>query len=91
MCTCNSEFSQFFPSRQILLHKSSYNSGNNILALFNNLAQVQIATSKTILDIYHNKLAARVASWVAERLKNWAFSPLGGLLCPHIKKKDLAS
>ena len=29
----------------------SYNLGHNILALFNNLAQVRIATSKTILDI----------------------------------------
>ena len=28
-----------------------YNPGHNILALFNNLEQVQIATSKTILDI----------------------------------------
>ena len=27
------------------------NPGYNILALFNNLAQVRIATSKTILDI----------------------------------------
>ena len=44
-----------------------YNPGH-ILALFNNLAQVRIATSKTILDIYHNKLATRVASGVAKRL-----------------------
>ena len=36
------------------------------MALFNNLAQVQIVTSKTILDIYHNKLAKRIASRVAE-------------------------
>ena len=28
-----------------------YNPGHNVLALFNNLAQVGIATSKTILDI----------------------------------------
>ena len=28
-----------------------YNPGHNILALFNNLAQVRIATSKTMLDI----------------------------------------
>ena len=33
-----------------------YNPGHNILALFNNLAQVRIATSKTILDIHHEKL-----------------------------------
>ena len=36
------------------------------MALFNNLTQVQIVTSKTILDIYHNKLAKRIASRVAE-------------------------
>ena len=28
-----------------------YNRGHNISAIFNNLAQVQIATSKTIFDI----------------------------------------
>ena len=28
-----------------------YNPGHNILTLFNNLAQVRTATSKTILDI----------------------------------------
>ena len=31
---------------------SSYNPGHNILALFNNLAQVRIAKSKTIFDIW---------------------------------------
>ena len=30
---------------------SSYNPGHNVLAHFNNLPQVQIATSKTIIDI----------------------------------------
>ena len=30
---------------------TTYNPGHNTLALFNNLAQVGIATSKTILDI----------------------------------------
>ena len=49
--------------------KKIYNPGNNILTLFNNLAQVQIATSKTILDIQHNKLVTRGASRVAKRLK----------------------
>ena len=29
----------------------NYNPGHNILALFNNLVQVQMSTSKTILDI----------------------------------------
>ena len=57
--------------RNIFIQKLSrvwdYNPGNNILALFNNLAQVRIATSKTILDIKHNQLAARVASRVAGR------------------------
>ena len=45
------------------------NPGHNIWALFNNLAQVGIATSKTMLDIQYNKLGTRVASRVAERLK----------------------
>ena len=31
--------------------KMTYNPGHNILALFNNLADVLIPTSKTILDI----------------------------------------
>ena len=38
-----------------------YNPGRNISALFNNLAQVRIVTSKTILDIQYNKLGRRVA------------------------------
>ena len=42
--------------------------GHNILARFNNLAQVRIATSKTILDMQYNKLGTRVASR-AELLK----------------------
>ena len=49
---------------------SSYNPDHNILALFNNLAQVWITTSKTILDIYHSKLGAPVASPIAERLES---------------------
>ena len=32
-------------------HKLHYNPGHNILALLNNLAQVSITTSKTLLDI----------------------------------------
>ena len=28
-----------------------YNPGDNVFALFNNLSQVQVATSETILDI----------------------------------------
>ena len=41
-------------------YSNAYNPGH-ILTLFNNLAQVQIATSKTILDIYYNKLDTQVA------------------------------
>ena len=59
-----------------------YNPDLNILALFNNLAQIRIATSKTILDIKYNKLGTRVASRVAERLKKLGnirkMSNLGG-------------
>ena len=50
--------------------KFSDNPGHNVLALFNNLPQIWITTSKTILDIYHNKLGTRVASRVAKLLKS---------------------
>ena len=57
----------------ILLAKNKYkktiNPGHNVLALFNNLADVLIPASKTICDIYYNKLGIRVASRVFERLK----------------------
>ena len=46
-----------------------YNPGHNILILFNNLAQVWITASKTILDVWHNKRGTRVASRITERLK----------------------
>ena len=49
--------------------KFSDNPGHNILALFNNLAQVWITTSKTILDILHNKLDTQVFPRVVERIK----------------------
>ena len=59
---------------------SIYNLGHNILALFNNSAQVRIATSKTILDIYYNKLDTRgVALRVAERLKTQDLRKLGDI------------
>ena len=58
---------------------SIYNLGHNILALFNNLVQVRIATSKTILDIYYNKLDTRVASRVAKRLKTQDLRKLGDI------------
>ena len=35
----------------------SNNRGHNTLASFNNLAQVRITTSKTMLEVKHNKLA----------------------------------
>ena len=37
------------------------------MALFNNLVQVRIAISKTILDIYQNKLATQIAERFAYR------------------------
>ena len=40
------------------------------MALFNKLVQIQIATSQTILDMWHNNFATRVASEVAEQLEN---------------------
>ena len=51
----------------LLSGQNIYNPGHNILALFDNLAQFRIAASKTILDIYYNKLGTRVA----ERLKKY--------------------
>ena len=50
-------------------YMEDYNPGHNILALFNNLAQVCMTTSKAILDIQHNKLGTRAASRVAEHLR----------------------
>ena len=41
----------YFKKYYKLIDNKNYNPGHNILALFNNLAQVKIATSKTILDI----------------------------------------
>ena len=60
-------------------HKQTYNPGHNILAHFNNLAQVRIATRKTILDIQHNKLATQVALRVAERLKIYDLRKSGNI------------
>ena len=57
-----------FISAQLIHQGRSYNPGHNTLALFNNLAQIEIPTSKMILDIQYNKLGTRVASQVAERL-----------------------
>ena len=61
------------------------NPSHNILAFFNNLARVWIPTSKTILDIYHNKLVTRAASRVAERLAPRHYRRWGGFA--HIRKK----
>ena len=62
---------------QRVKEKFSDNRGHNIQAVFNNLAQVQITTSKMMLDIYHNKLGTRVASRVAERLTTYDLRKLG--------------
>ena len=51
------------------MRQGDCNPGHNILALRHNLAQVRIATSKTILDIEYKKLGARDASRLVERLK----------------------
>ena len=66
-----------FMSQQV--SRNFYNPGHNILALFNNLAQVRITTSKTILDIKYNKVGTRVASRVAERLKTYNLRKLGSI------------
>lgn len=44
-----------------------YNPGLNILTLVKNLVDVRLATSKTILDILHNKLGTEVATRVSKR------------------------
>ena len=64
---------------QRVKEKFSENPGHNILALFNNLAQVEIAPYKTILDIWHNKLATRVTSQVTEWLKTQYLRKLGNI------------
>ena len=50
-------------------NKQNYNPGLNISALFKNLVQVRIATSKTTLDILYNTLGTQVAPWFAKQLK----------------------
>ena len=54
----NGQFFQIFESSlevQRVKEKFSNNPGHNILELFNNLVQVQIATSKTKLGLQYNK------------------------------------
>ena len=46
-----------------------YNLGHNILELYNVLIQTRLTTSKAKHDIHYGKLGIRVASRVAERLK----------------------
>ena len=46
-----------------------YNTGQNILKLYNVLVQVQFAKSKTKLDIQYDKLGDRVTSRAAKLLK----------------------
>ena len=48
-----------------------YNLGQNICRLFLFLAQFFFTTIETELDYYHQKVSARVASRVAERLKTF--------------------
>ena len=57
----------------------THNPGHNILALFNNLADILIPTSKTILDIQYSKRGIRVASRVAKRLKTQDLRKLGNI------------
>ena len=47
----------------------NYNLGQNIRRLFHFSAKFVFTTSETELDYYHQKVSARVASRVAERLK----------------------
>ena len=47
--------------------KFLHNPGHNVLTLFDKLAQVQIATSKTIRDIRYKELGKEVAPRVAKR------------------------
>ena len=51
--------------------KNSYicNLGQNIRRLFHVLAKFVFTKSETELDYYHQKVSARVAARVAERLK----------------------
>ena len=49
--------------------KETFNLGQNICRLFHLLAQFFFTTSETELDFYHQKVSARIASRVAERLK----------------------
>ena len=58
---------------------SSYNLGYNILELYNVLVQIRLTTSKTKRDIQYSKLAIRVASRVAERLKIQDFRKQGNI------------
>ena len=66
-------FFTFFRRQEI------YNSGHTILALFNNLEKVRIATSKAILDIQRKKLPTRVASQVAKLIKTQDLRKLGNI------------
>ena len=47
-----------------------YNLGHNILEPYNVLVQIRLTTSKTKRAIQYSKLGVRVASRVAERLKD---------------------
>ena len=78
----NGQFFQIFESSlevQRVKEKFSNNPGHNILELFNNLVQVQIATSKTKLGLQYNKLGTRVVSRVAESLRTQDLRKLGNI------------
>ena len=51
---------------EVVYRGSIYNSGHNILKLYKVLVQVQFATSKMKLDIYHNRNGIRVALQVVQ-------------------------
>ena len=89
----NGQFFQIFESSlevQRVKEKFSNNPGHNILELFNNLVQVQIATSKTKLALQYNKLGTRVVSRVAESLRAQDLRKLGNIKKPSNIGGDIA-
>ena len=56
-----------------------HNPGHNILEFYNNVVQIRFTTSKIKLDTQCSKLSIRVASRVAERLKNQNLRKLGNV------------
>ena len=58
-----------------LIYFWNYNSGHNILELYNILVPIRFATSKRKLDILYSKLGIRVA----ERSKTYDLRKLGNI------------